>query len=358
MRILHIVEFGVRANGIGTVVGKLFNEQILLGHEIKIASISQNIAYKHLPLLYVTNSRDLKEIFASWRPEIVLFHSIWAMPYIAMAKLLRKEGIPYGVMMHGANSVENSKKGYLKKLIVNTFWFNSFLKNAACIIYLNNKEFENCVSKNLNKKNFIIPNGCDLVEIDINTKQIHKPVNVIYLGRLALYHKGIDFLLDALEILNKKGQRNFHLTFYGNENDIDIVKIKKRLEGLKSISHYAGAAYGDKKAEVYRNADMFILTSRFEGMPMGVLEALSYGVPCLLTPGTNMSDVVVGAHAGWETLCDAEKIASDIEYAIADLQENYPLYCEAAYSLSKNYDWKVIAKLSIEIFESIVSIQK
>lgn len=353
MNILHITEIGVRANGIGTVIDRLYKEQTNLNHNVKITSTERNLAYKHLPLYYTPNVTDLEDMLKYWSPDVVLFHSIWIIQYIPMAKLLRKKGIPYGVMMHGANSKENIKKGFLKKKVANALWFNSFLNKASGIIYLSEKELENCVSKGLNDKNYIMPNGCEMVDVDIDNIYIHKPINIVYLGRLVLHHKGIDYLLDALDILAKKESNDFHVTFYGNENDIDILEIKKRLKKLITIAHYAGPVYGKEKANVYKEADMFILTSRFEGMPMAVLEALSYGVPCLLTPGTNMSSDVMNSYAGWETLCDAETIARDIERAIAELKVNYKKIHQAAYNLSKNYDWKLIAKQSIEILQTI-----
>lgn len=90
-------------------------------------------------------------------------------------------------------------------------------------------------------------------------------------------------------------------------------------------------------------------------MPMGVLEALSHGVPCLLTPGTNMSLDVQNAQAGWETQCDAYIIANDILHAISDLRKDSMSYFQAAYNLSKKYNWEVIAKLSLEIIFSVVN---
>ena len=156
MRILHIAEIGARANGIGTVVDCLYKYQIELGHDVKIASLYQNIAYKHIPILYTPNVSSLCDLFSTWQPDVVLFHSIWSLPYIRMARLILKQGVPYGVMMHGANSVENSKKGYWKKKIANTIWFNTFLRKASGILYLSNNEMENCVSKHLNKHNYIM----------------------------------------------------------------------------------------------------------------------------------------------------------------------------------------------------------
>ena len=60
------------------------------------------------------------------------------------------------------------------------------------------------------------------------------------------------------------------------------------------------------------NSDMFILTSRHEGFPMSILEALSYGLPVLITKGTNMTDLVHKASAGWTCETDPIEIAKTL----------------------------------------------
>lgn len=353
MKILHIAQFGKRKTGIGTVVERLYIEQVRLGHEVRIATTSPNLAYKHLDIFNVSKAKYLYNLLDEFKPDAVLFHSVWIMPYIRMANILRKESIPYAIMMHGANSKENHKKNRLKKIFANLLLFNRFMRNAKTIIYLSQKEYENCVSRNVNPNYSIMPNGCDLVDVDIANKSIHTPVNIIFLGRLIIHHKGIDVLLDAINILYEQGRRDFHVSFYGNENDVDIETIKDKLHRIPEIASYNGPAYGDKKVEVFSNADAFILTSRYEGMPMGVLEALSYGVPCILTPGTNMADDVVEAGAGWETDFSSEGVASAILKSIKDLKDNYAKYHHSAYKMSKRYDWNVIANQSIYILSGI-----
>lgn len=353
MRILHIAEFGIRKNGIGTVVEHLYTEQKLLGHDVRIATTSENLAYKHLDIIEVSNPDNLALMLEQWLPDVVMFHSIWCMPYIKMAKMLKGLNVPYSVMMHGANSVENYKKGKLKKFVANILFFNKFMRDASAIVYLSRKEYENCLSKDVNPNYAIIPNGCDMVDIDVNAKLPNRPLNIIYLGRLVIHDKGLDYLLDALDILKNNNFKEAKFQFYGNENDVDIKIVKDRLKTLEELATYEGHAYGERKAEVFKNADVFILTSRSEGMPMGVLEALSYGVPCILTPGTNMAEAVVAVGAGWETELNAQAIANTIIRATIDLNSDYLRYCRSAYLMSKSFDWKLIAKRYVELLQNL-----
>lgn len=354
MKILLIAEFGLRKTGIGTVLERLYNEQSLLGHDVRIATTSENQAYKHLDIYNVRNPENLSLLLNKWTPDAVMFHSIWCAQYIKMAKILKSRKIPYAVMMHGANSAENYKRNKLKKWVANTFFFNKFMREAATIVYLSKKEYENCVSKNINHNYDIIPNGCDMVDIDITAKSPNRPLQIIYLGRLVVHHKGLDFLLEALDILKEQNFSDAIFKFYGNENDADIDIIKNRLKSLDGLAFYEGPAYGEKKAEVLSKADAFILTSRYEGMPMSVLEALSYGVPCILTPGTNMAEDIAEVGAGWKTELDAHSIANTIVSAVSDLNYNYYKKCESAYRLSKMYDWETIALQHVEVLNRII----
>ena len=58
--------------------------------------------------------------------------------------------------------------------------------------------------------------------------------------------------------------------------------------------------------------DVFVHTSRSEGMPMAVLEAMAMGRPCLVTPGTNMADVVCEG-GGWQCQPDPDSIAESLK---------------------------------------------
>lgn len=60
--------------------------------------------------------------------------------------------------------------------------------------------------------------------------------------------------------------------------------------GLADSVSFVGPKFGEEKAEVYRNADAFILPSLSEGLPMVVLEAWAYGKPVVMSPECNLPE--------------------------------------------------------------------
>jgi len=71
--------------------------------------------------------------------------------------------------------------------------------------------------------------------------------------------------------------------------EADLKALASDLGLLTSVS-FVGPKFGEDKAEVYRNADAFILPSLSEGLPMVVLEAWAYGKPVLMTPECNLPE--------------------------------------------------------------------
>lgn len=355
MRLLHIAPIGKHAEGIGTVLNKLVPEQKAIGADVRVISCLESANRSDLITDVITKEAPFREFISHWQPDVVLFHSLFEMPCIKMAKVLLELRIPYAIQMHGAMSVENYRKGRFKKWIANKLWFDSFVRNAKTLVFLNEAERQNCLSTKINPSYAILPNGCEQRQNTYLKTKVSNPLNIVYIGRIAFNHKGLDYLIDALKLIKESGKHEFYLSIYGNEKDPDVEKLKQALSKLQYIASYKGGVYGDEKDRVFIDADAFILTSRYEGMPMGVLEALAYGVPCILTLGTNMADEVVEAGAGWKAELSAESIADTINRAIADFQTNYIQYHQAAYNMSKRYDWKVIAKQHINVMNAIAN---
>ena len=132
----------------------------------------------------------------------------------------------------------------------------------------------------------IIPNGV-ADEFFINKRRnIHKKPRLLFVGRLS-YQKNLTQLLDALDGISDQ----FTTTLVGDgELRADLEAHAKKLN-LKNIT-FAGFASGATLRAYYEQADIFVLPSEREGMPLVLLEAMAAGLPIVATRVTGNKDVV------------------------------------------------------------------
>jgi len=349
MKILHIAPIGHHAEGIGTVLQELVPIQISLGMDVRIITPLENHTYKELPITTVINKQAFIRYIGNWTPDIVIFHSVYCLQYALFYRILEACNIPYLIQLHGALSEENFRKNNIKKRIALYLWIRRFISHAKSIIYLNLAEYKKSVVPRINDQHLILPNGCTLQENVDLYKDVGEFVKLIFIGRIAYTHKGLDVLIDALKILDEKNVGSYQVCFYGNEDDIDVARLKVDIKSLPNVL-YGGGVYGDIKNKVLTNADIFILTSRYEGMPMGVLEAWTYGIPCILTEGTNMVKEQSDTDCYWFTDLDSNSIAETIIRAISQYRENPYRYRKGSIVESQKYEWKNIARASVNMY--------
>lgn len=278
------------------------------------------------------------------KPDLVVFEDFYEIQPPLIAKQLRKEGIPYIIVPRGAltKKAQNNQSKWKKK-IANALLFKKYVRNALAIQFLTSDEKKDS-GEEWNKSSFILPNGFSTPSVFKNG--FHKDsIKAIFIGRLDVFHKGLDVLLKACEnMADDLRDANFTLCIYGPKNgDYDVIVSEIRQLGISDIVTMGGEISGKAKESALLESDLFVLTSRFEGHPMGLVEALAYGVPVLVTPGTNMSEEIIEADAGW--VCrDANE--EDIRVQLQRMiQEHCRLGQKSknAVRLAKKYDWDVLA---------------
>ncbi len=286
------------------------------------------------------------------KPDLVIFEEFYSYPFNKIVYRLVRKKTPYIIVPRSQMTYQAKRTKRTKKLLAGFLFFNWFVRNAKAIHYLT--EAEKNDSKKYNAPSFVIPNG---IELPINYAHINhnEGLKLIYVGRINLFQKGIDVLLEACgKIKTQLREKNVHISLYGPSQIGGTEKAIKRCTELKigDIVDINGPVYGDEKAEKLKKSDIFIMTSRFEGMPMGLIEALSYGLPCIVTPGTNMMDEIVNGGAGIGCEFSAEKIAEAILIAIAK-QDELKIMGSKARNLAENYSWAGIARKTHVLYEEI-----
>lgn len=297
--------------------------------------------------------KNLQEPFN--KPDIVVFHQVYDLKYIKISKILRKEKIPYIIVPHGSLTVEAQKKKRVKKILGNLL-FNSFIKHAAAIQCLSKAEEENTQWK---APKFIGTNGWELPKEEKQSFSADK-IKFVYIGRFDWFHKGLDLLLEAIkqkkELLTKMNcQFNLygpHTEYYFNYiNQLKQLVVQYDIENLVNINQ---AVIKNDKENTLLDTDIFIQTSRFEGMPMGILEALSYGVPCLVTEGTTLGEYIRGNDAGWVAETASHSIAETLKKALEERDKWEKKSGNARRLIKEEFSWGKIAGETVEKYKEFI----
>lgn len=132
----------------------------------------------------------------------------------------------------------------------------------------------------------VIPNGVTNDYFMTPRLTMHKKPRLLFVGRLS-YQKNLTQLLDALDGISDQ----FETTIVGDGELKRELKAQARKLRLKNLT-FAGFARGKKLRSFYEQADIFVLPSEREGMPLVLLEAMAAGLPIVATRVTGNKDVV------------------------------------------------------------------
>lgn len=341
-------------NGIPAVVKGLCNYQNKIeGVESRVLSLYAKVDNTVTPNFDYLGDHSFCGYVKDYMPDIVIFHDFYYLKYATMALTLKRLRIPFVLEPHGAFGKKALKKSRLKKFVANHTIFSILIKGSAGFILTNEGELKDVAYKK--EKKFVIPNGVDRNAIDEldykNFDPSHLPV-FYFLGRYDRIHKGLDYLFDALDII-ERNKKIITVKLYGVGSEEELAYVHDRIKDYKIIKvEEKGTIFGQEKVDALRNNNILLLTSRYEGSPMTILDALCYGNPCLLTPGTNVADEISNNGLGWKTNLDANAIAECILRA----QEEYRKDYEGYYNRCKQYMidnslWDNIALKSISIYK-------
>lgn len=194
-----------------------------------------------------------------------------------------KQGRKMIVHLHGGQFLDNDNTpSYLEHIMRKVFsWDIPF-------IVLSESEKDHLQNKYGTKHVSVLPNSVDLSPAaDVVRNEPFGELRLGYLGRIEC-HKGMGDLLEACRLLKEESASSHSnvevsLQMAGLETNKDeYIPRFKRLLGNRFS--YCGIVSGSAKDEFLRSTDVFVLPSHFEGLPMSLLESMSYGCVPVVTP--------------------------------------------------------------------------
>ena len=210
--------------------------------------------------------------------DVIHYHAIGPSFFLMIPHLFRKKVI---VTVHGLNYKTPKWKGFGARFI--KAGEKIVAKYAEQIIVLS-KAQKNYFKEKYNRETILIPNGTVIEElaepITINKKYgLGKKDYILCVSRV-VPGKGIEYLIDAY----KKIPGELPLIIAGGTEYLDDYRnsIELRAKSDKRI-RFIGHVEGRELRELYSNAKLFVFPSEAEGMPLCLLEALSFNCPSLVS---------------------------------------------------------------------------
>ena len=276
--------------GMATVVKNCMNSE--LADTVKLKYISSNIEDNIVNKL-LWNIRGLfKYLVNINKYDIVHIHmaergSFYRKSiYIIIAKLLKKKSI---VHFHGAEFDEFYN---LESNKIQRKYIRYILDKSNLIIALGSSWREK-IKKYTNTEIVVLSNA---VEVPSNNFYNLNNKDIVLLGRLE-QRKGTFDLLDIADNI-LCADLSFNLVLAGDGN-LNVVKEKIEKLKLKNNIKLLGWINKEQREELLKNTAIFVLPSYNEGMPMAVLEAMSYGIPLVVSDVGDIPYVVKDYENGY-----------------------------------------------------------
>lgn len=287
------------------------------------------------------------------KPDIVIFHECYRPVFLKISKNLRKNKIPYIIVPHGELSKPAQKKKRLKKLIANLLFFNRFISRARAIQCLSEREL---IATKFGKTKFIGPNGIALPSEQKRDFSVSE-WKLNFIGRLDFSVKGLDLMVEAVKAnLERLINEKVVINIYGPDCKGRYERVKEIIDsnGVGEVVKLNREIDGEEKRQILLDTDVFIQTSRFEGMPMGILEALSYGLPCLVTEGTNLRYFIEENNAGWGAETSVEGISNALCKMLDERDKLKEYSLNAVKSIKENFTWDIVAEQTIKKYNQLI----
>ena len=359
-----------REGGVEIVVEELATRMAALGHDVtcynrggknvldKKVKVYTQKSYKGVKLkkCFTIDKKGLAAMTSSFfgtlkilfsKADVVHYHAEGPCAMIPLIKFFTKKRII--ATIHGLDW-QRAKwgTGFASKYI--KFGEKMAAKYADEIIVLS-KNVQDYFKNTYNRETNFIPNGVSKPKI-LAANIINKKYNLkkddyfLFLGRI-VPEKGVHYLIDAYNQINTKKK----LVISGGASDTDkyYLELKEKSKNNKNII-FTGFVKGEELEELYSNAYVYVLPSDLEGMPLSLLEAMSYGNCCLTSDIPECATVMEdkGVTFKKSNIKNLKKVLQEL----SNQKEKVTKYKKESQDyILKKYNWNEIVNETLTLYK-------
>ena len=282
------------------------------------------------------------------RPDVVHIHAVGPSLVVPLARLL---GLKVVVTHHGPDYDREKWNAVAKGILRFGEWCGMKFSNERIVI---SPVIAELVRERYGVESTIIPNGVRLPTLDTGISALDKfglqpGQYVLLVSRFVPEKRHLD-LIDAFEQAAIAGLK---LALVGDaDHPDDYEKSLKEKAASNPNIVLTGFLGGSELKAVFQHARVFVLPSSHEGLPISLLEALSFGLPCLASGIAANRSVGLDVQAYFELgNIDqlAEKITAVSSESWSDVDRD-----ETRRWVSETYDWNRIARQTADVYQKAI----
>ena len=295
-------------------------------------------------IIYLSKSHQktsfYKNILNNINPDVIYINSLFSTRFsiIPILNLKIKKKIilaPRGMLGKGALNIKSYKKNIFLKIITQIKVYNKIIWHAST---QNEKlEIESIFGESA--KVVIAQNfSSNTINIGYRTKKNNNDkLTILFISRISK-KKNLSFLVDEINQCNYKYK--IHLKIIGFQEDIDYCNICiKKLKKYNISYELLGSIPHSNLSYHYKKSDIFCLPTHHENFGHVILEALSYGLP-----------IIISNNTPWRNL-ELKKIGFDLDIISNNFSKKIDYFFEM-----KNIDYSIYSRNAIRYYNNINSV--
>lgn len=322
MKVLHYIpSIDKSSGGVGAYMqllardlGKLCELHVLT-HQGDDELALENCTVHYMPnkfLPWDNCKKAFLSVLDELKPDVFHANSCWT-PVSALTSIWAKE-VGYKVVYtpHGMLEPYAINRHYwTKKFPAILLYQKKGLAVADLIHATADTEKDNLLKLGWNKNVMVISNCVQIDNITMKTSWGRKK-NILFLSRVHP-KKGVNFLIEAVaQLKNEFSGYKVTVAGPGEDSYVDGLKLLAEKNGVAEMLDFIGPVFSDKKWDLYKQADLFVLPTYSENFGIVVPEALASGTPVITTVGTPWAELNT-EHCGWCTEIGAEALVKALK---------------------------------------------
>jgi glycosyltransferase involved in cell wall biosynthesis len=318
-------------------------------------------------------SRLSRALLLAHHSSLLHDNGLWLPTNHAAAAISRELNLPRIVSPRGMLTQWALRHNGWKKRLAWQIYQRRDLQSAQVLHATSHQEAAEFRALGLTQPIAVIPNGVALppeVQKSEVRSQKSEVRTILFLGRIHPI-KGLMNLVEAWAAVNAKAESKEQRTesrgrwslvrsqyrwrvvvVGGDENGhLEELKAEIRKRKLEDSFEFVGEVADDKKWEVYRDADLFVLPTHSENFGIVIAEALACGVPVITTRGTPWEDLITH-RCGWWVEIGAKPLAEALEAAMKlPDEERRAMGLRGRKLMEENYTWPAAAKKMVAMYQ-------